>query len=533
GTGGAAGGVAAGDTFTVRGTRADGSAVSLAYTVGGADTVQDFLDRINGADGFGRPGSPAATATLENGRIRLTDAAGGDSQLSLAITANNEGGGTLGFGTTATAVTGRLREVVAGSDARLRLDGVLLSRQGNSVSDALTGVTLNLQQAEPGTVVELSVARDTDAIVSSVKGFASAYNAVADFVKGQGAAGSPLAGNGTLRSTLSSLTSVLLTPVEGLGSTTYRRPTIAGVSLSRTGQLEVDDARLRAALASNLADVKALFGTAGTTTDGEVSFVNSTAKTQPGSYAVSVTAAATRAGVTGSGFSGVYSDDGSADTLTLTDAVSGKSGSIQLAGGDTAETIAAKLNTLFQTEGMKLTASRSGSELSLSGTDYGSAASFTVAWSGGGSDGTAQLGLAAGSYAGTDVQGTLGGLAATGLGQVLSGAAGGATEGLAVKYTGSTARAAGSVGFVLGTGGMMTRLVDQLTRAGDGTVSGQVDSLRRSIDSLNSRAEEVQKRLEVRREAMVRQFTAMEQALSRVQSQGSWLAAQISSMQAR
>jgi len=532
GNGGSAGGVSAGDTFTLRGTRADGTAVSLTYTVTGTDTVQDLLDRINGPDGFGRPGSPGATATFENGRIRITDAAGGDSRLGFSLIAGNENGGSLTFGPTATDTVGRLRSVVEGSDARLRVDGVLLTRPGNTVTDALSGVTLNLQQAEPGNVVDVTVSRDVDGIVNSLKSFATAYNALVDFQRNQTATGGPLARNATLRSTLAAFTGTMLTDVAGLGTTEYRRATVAGVSLTRTGTLEVDEAKLKGALANHFADVKALFGSTGRATDGEVYFVNTTGKSQPGSYAVVITDPATRAVQTGSGFSGVYSGAGSADTLTVTDASTGKTGSIRLAEGDTTEDIAGRLNALFQAQGMKLTAAKDGSELSISSGDFGSAAGFTLAFSGGEDDAPAQLGLAAGTYRGTDVRGTLGGHEATGLGQVLSGAAGSPAEGISVKYSGSTARAAGEVAFSLGVGGMMARAAETVIRAGDGTVATQVDSLQRSVTSLNSRAEDIQKRLDMRRNAMILQFTAMEAALGRIQSQGNWLTTQISALYA-
>lgn len=78
----------------------------------------------------------------------------------------------------------------------------------------------------------------------------------------------------------------------------------------------------------------------------------------------------------------------------------------------------------------------------------------------------------------------------------------------------------------------MARAAETVIRAGDGTVATQVDSLQRSVTSLNSRAEDIQKRLDMRRNAMILQFTAMEAALGRIQSQGNWLTTQISALYA-
>lgn len=249
-------GYAQGETLTLRGTRADGSAVNVTWTPPNNATVQSLLDRLNSAaDGF-KVGARTATASLVAGKVVLTDDTAGDSQLSFSIT-----GGSFSFGRTVTEATGRLREVVDGSDARLRVDGVLLSRTGNSISDALAGVTLNLQQAEPGTVVDLTVDRDDGAAVDAVKAFATAYNDVVKFLDQQRVTGQPLYANSVLRGTVSSFTAALRTPVAGAGD--YSRAALAGLALTRDGTLGVDDAALRKALGTNLADLRTLFGESG------------------------------------------------------------------------------------------------------------------------------------------------------------------------------------------------------------------------------------------------------------------------------
>lgn len=529
---GSSAGVRAGDTLTIRGTRGDGSAVRVSYAVTGTDTVQSVLDAINDpAGGFGSGARPAA-ASIVGGQIRLTDSSSGDSQLSLSITSDNAGGGTLDFGASRTDTVGRVREITAGSDAKVVVDGVLLTRSSNTISDALTGVTLNLQQAEAGTTVDVGVTRDLDAMVGSVQKFASAYNDVLAAVAKQKAADAPLSLNGTLRTTMASLTKVMLSDVAGISGSPFTRAAIAGVALSKTGTLDVDETALRAALSSNLQDVSSLFGTSGTTGDPELLYSGATAKTQPGAHAIAISAAATAPLHAGTGFSGVYSDDGAADTMTVSDGVTGASGSIQLAAGDTSSVIRDKLNALFLSKGMGLSASLiNGSDLSIASKHVGSSSSFTVAYAGAGADATAQLGFAAGTYAGTDVVGTIDGVAAIGAGAQLTGAAGTTAEGLAVQYSGSTAPKAGVVKYVLGVAGMMGGAVDAITRTGDGTIAGQVNSLDRSIGSDTKRASDIQARLDLKRASLVKQFTAMEQAISRLQSQGTFLTNQLKALQ--
>lgn len=527
---GTAGGVAAGDKITIAGTRGDGSAVNLSYTVTGTDTVQTLLDKLNDAtSGFGA-GTRRASATFVGGKIVLTDGTSGDSQLALSLSTDAAGGGSFGFGPLTTTTVGRQRELVDGSDAQLRVDGVQITRNSNTITDAIAGVTLNLTQTEMGSPVDVTVARDTSGMMADIQAFATAYNNMLDTAKQQMASGGPLAANGAERASVESMKSVLLTDVAGLSGTSFTRGAIAGVALDKEGHLTVDTATLSGALSTNFAEVRSLFSTTGTTTDGEVQYLGPTDKTKPGTYAVNITAPATTAAAAGVGFSGTYADDGTPDKMTVSDVGSGASGSIQLTNGDDTDAIVRKLNALFGNGGMRLTAANIGGQVKIASLDYGSSTKFTISYAGGGTDGSAQLGLAAGTYAGTDVSGTIGGVAAKGSGQVLTGATGAATEGLAIRYTGATARSAGSVTFVLGVGGTIARVAAGISRPTDGTVASQVDTLNRSVDALNTRVADVQQRLDAHRQALIAQFTAMEQAISKIQAQGSLLTNQLSQL---
>jgi flagellar hook-associated protein 2 len=523
-------GLAAGDTFSIKGTRGDGSAVSVSFTVGSGDTVQTLLDKINDAtSGFGA-GARKAAASLAGGRIVLTDATGGDSQLSVSLTATRAAGGSATLGRMTTLTAGRARELVAGTDAKVTIDGVALSRPTNTITDAISGVTLNLLQAEPGTTIDLTVARDGEAIRGSVQAVATAYNALVKFMSDQHAAGQPLSNNAALRAAMSSITNTLLAPVTG-ATGDYTRTAIAGLSLQKDGTLALDASMFDAALARSYADVARLFQTGGTATSSDVSYAFSTDKTKAGTYAVNITTAAKTPSVAGAGFSGTYADDGAPDTMTLTDSTSGASGSIQLANGDTTDVIVNKLNALFAANKMNVTASANGNDVVLNGTQYGSLATVTVAYTAGGSDASAQLGIAAGVYAGVDVQGTIGGKAAIGSGRALTGGTGFDTEGLVVKYSGTATGDMGTVTFMQGAAGALFIAADAIARSGDGAVATQQDSIQRTITSLTTRADTVQQILDRRKELLVNQFTAMEAAIAKIQTQGAAITNFVKSLQ--
>jgi flagellar hook-associated protein 2 len=123
-------------------------------------------------------------------------------------------------------------------------------------------------------------------------------------------------------------------------------------------------------------------------------------------------------------------------------------------------------------------------------------------------------------FAGVDVQGTIGGLAAIGSGRSLTGATGGATEGLAIKYVGTATGAMGTLTFMQGAGGALFNAADVIARSGDGAVATQQEAIQRTITSLTTRADTVQQMLDRRKQLLVAQFTAMESAIARIQSQG-------------
>jgi len=528
--------LAEGDTISILGTDGAGTAVNQTFTVGAGQTVGDLLAAVETA--FGAGGRPVS-ASIVDGKLRVEDLAGGESKLAVGLSVARAGTELGSLGRMATETTGRLREVVAGSDAVIEVDGVRMTRGGNTIGDVIAGVTLSLQAADAGSEIQVVVARDDDATVAAVQKFAAAYNDVAAFVKAQTAPGAPLAANGTLRSTMAQLTNSLLTNVEGLpGGAAFNRGALVGVALSRTGALEVDATALRAALQTNVADVKALFGTNGSTSDASLSYVISGARTQPGSYDVAITAPSAPPARAGSGFGGTYTETGPGDELRVTDGVSGKTVAIALTTGMTTADIVAALDARFAAEGLRLDAAANGADIAINGSEHGSAATITVEWAPADAGAPDPFGLA-GTSAGADVAGTIGGQPATGRGRILTGAAALAglpsnpAEGLAVQYDGVGLGAIGQVSFARGAAGLLAQVTDAITRAGDGTIALQSESIDTSITSLERRVSDAESRLEQRRIALTAQFTAMEAALSRIQAQGNWLTQQISALQPR
>ena len=535
-------GAQSGDTFTINGTKPDGTTASFTETVGASNTVGDLLGDLSNA--FSAT-NRHVSASIVNGQIQLTDDAGGDSALSFSIAANNESGvsdptngASLSFGAASVNVVGRQRQLAAGSDARLVVNGVQLTRPSNTISDAITGVTLTLNQAEAGTTVNVSIAQDTSQTASALQQFVSAYNSMNSFAKSSTASGGALQFNSSMRQSMQSIKDSLLSDVAGLPSgTPYNNAALVGLTFDSTGTLSLDTAALNTALSTNAQAVKSLFATMATTSSSDFAYIGSTPSTASGNYTAQITQAATKASISSTAANFTYAAGSSTDSLTISDSASGASGSINLVTGDTPDSVAQKLNALFAAQSMRLSATSANGTLAIGAASYGHAPTFSITYaSSAANDVAGMLGIAAGTVQnGLDVAGSFldqdgaTHLAATGVGQVLTGTAGN-TNGLAVTYTGAAASASSTLSFTEGLGGALGALSDELSRPGDGVVVQQTSTLQQQISDLDTQAQAVQARLDAKRTALTQQFTAMETALSKLQSQSAALTNQINSL---
>lgn len=259
---GALTGLAVGDAINIRGMRGDGTAVTIGLVVGAGDTMQTLLDRINDAtSGFGAGARPAVASLGPDGRIRLADSQGGSSRLSLTLGVTHADGSAGSLGATSVAITGRSRELQQGKDAILRVDGREITRTSNSITDAIVGVTLNLQAAEAGTSIDVSIDRDVAGGLSAVQKLADSYNAIRAFFDEQRKVDSPLYADTLLRGVIDTFTNALRTEVSSNG--TYSRLAVAGVALDRFGILKIDADKFKTAMADKPFEIEALFGFAG------------------------------------------------------------------------------------------------------------------------------------------------------------------------------------------------------------------------------------------------------------------------------
>jgi flagellar hook-associated protein 2 len=338
--------VANADTITISGTDHAGLSVSGTFIITdkNTDTVQDLLTEIESVFGGN------VTASVDSaGKIVVTDSVAGTSQLTLTLTENNEGGGSLDFGTFSSTTTGIAGgQAQAGQDASLVVDGITITRAENSISDILAGVTLNLKEADSAKTISVAVDRDYDAIVGKLEKFITNYNDMVDFIDEQFTyneeeqTAGVLFGDVSLVSVQGGIQSIIIDRISGLPSS-LRSLAQVGIDSDRDGKLTLDKDTFLEEIQSDFDGVVKVFAGVGQSSDGDISFISHTKDTKPGSYAVNITQAATQASVTGtidltSGISG-------SEVLTITDKATGQIASITIAAGADTDEIVSQINT--------------------------------------------------------------------------------------------------------------------------------------------------------------------------------------------
>jgi flagellar hook-associated protein 2 len=248
------------------------SGISIHVDLTAGMTMSDVANAINAKNG-------TVTATTANGMLRLTATQTGAAS---AISISNVTGGASAIG---------LSPQVAGQDAAGTVDGHAFTSATNTVTNAVSGVSMNLTTATGPDGISLTVNPsqvDTASIVAKVQTFVTAYNAVistasneiaetkvinpttpSDLLKGA------MFGDSRLQSIVDSLRNAMIAPVSGL-SGSQSIASFAGLSTgafgagNTTGLLTLDTTALTASLAGGSTALKSLFMTDGATsaTDG-------------------------------------------------------------------------------------------------------------------------------------------------------------------------------------------------------------------------------------------------------------------------
>ncbi|UTW10047.1 flagellar filament capping protein FliD [Marinobacterium rhizophilum] len=524
------------DSFQVNDDRA-----ALSIEVDASDSLQSIAEKINASDS----GIQASVLRVDDQyQLMLTAPSGADNALQISASDAS----LADFEFTAANFSG-VTETQQASDAELKVNGLSVKRDSNTIDDVIAGFDFTLNKSSAGEKITFSVDADKAVAEQAIRDFVEAYNTLYETagnltgystdednntVKGD------LSTDATAKTVMRQLRSMIGATVPGIESG-FTALANLGIRTELDGTLSINETEFESALSGNFELVETLFArkTSSSNSYVEVGVGTRASSTVAGSYDVLITQDPAKGLVGGNSVTATGFDAGSDAFVPSLDTSPGdysfkikvngtESDTISLTGTySTVEELRAELQSLINGDA-KLAGARAAVDVSYdSGTDaftftsrdYGS--SSKVSFSLAGAD-IGQLGIdtALTGTAGKDVAGTINGVAGFGAGEVLLPDLSSGAYGLNLSISpGAAAQGAFEIGFSRGFAGGMNNLINEFL-ASSGPIASRETSLNDRLDDISDDREDLDRRIEKYEARLSAQFLAMEQIISSLNSTG-------------
>lgn len=156
------------------------------------------------------------------------------------------------------------KEQVVGRSLDVLFEDVPVTNDENTLTELIDGVTFNVKRSEPGTRVQVNIAYDVDATIEGIKSFVEKYNGIAKFVHDQfqldpeTQKAGKLSADSSLRQVMRTLQGGLLN-LQSSGGKFQNLADIGITTNPKSGELTLDDAKVKTALSDDYGSVAGLF----------------------------------------------------------------------------------------------------------------------------------------------------------------------------------------------------------------------------------------------------------------------------------
>lgn len=561
-------------------TAAEGSEATLRITGGsalGALGLSVDTDAVTGGDGTLRIGDTTVSVTsagtgevltvdtgegeldltltggLRTGTARVGVVSTGDGSLASVASAINaanagvsaaavkiaDGAWTLQLSSSAIGSTGRIAldgdafaglgglvETSAAQDAQITIGSgagaYSVTGQGNTFANLLGGATVTVSSVS-ATPVTVGVQRNDGATADAVEKLVERANTLLAQIANQTRfdpdtnASGPLNGQMAVRMLADDVRRAVTSMVPGYGNGLASE---IGLSTNREGRITFDRATFLAAVADNPDGVARMFGQGGTATEG-LTFTKASNATAPGTYAVEITTAATRA------TSEVLFDGGVAADTEFSLRVGTTVVSHTIGAGASAAEIAEGIQGALTGAGLTHVVEVEGTGVRITAASVGSSQSFEHTTGDPLDDATVWTGVT-----GTDVAGTIDGRVAAGVGDrlYLFDSADSGARGLEIRVEEGVVGPGGSVTYEPGIAARLVALDNRMTGA-QGALTLTEQRFENRIKAFNTQIDRFEERMERLEARLIRQWASIQTMLQSLQGQQEWLGNQINAMQ--
>jgi flagellar hook-associated protein 2 len=402
------------------------------------------------------------------------------------------------------AGTNNMVQTIAAQDAQFTLNGLSLTSATNSVTGVLDGMTLNLNKAQLGVTVNLTVGSDTTGLGDKVQSFVDDMNEIKEVTKYLGSytkdpadtTKGSLKGEEALNTVNTNMKKFMQFRTSDGGA--YQTMADIGIKSNLDGTIVLDRTILDAAIAADPNAIGKIFSANAAATDNQVTYTGSSDKSVEGVYNLTVNQAASQALYLGGTATGLATDPititAGSNSFAVTIAGTASTTLSLAAGTYSRDNLAKIMQTAINNDAnlkakgltVQMGFDTANNRFQLSTDKFGSAS--TVNFTTLGTDLTTSMGMAtgagaAGSYVGTDVMGSLDKNGAfytfvgTGQSVKINSFLTGAPKDLAFDVAGTGTGARGTLTFQRGYAAQMTKSITDMLDKKVGTLTAKVTTI--------------------------------------------------------
>lgn len=436
-------------------------------------------------------------------------------------------------------------------DAEVRLGatdlggGLLVTNSRNVLEEVIDGVKLNLL-ATGEKPVTINIKGDTEKGIEGVKSFVQAYNELLVFIrevtkyeKDSGESG-PLQGDRNLPRIQNEVNNILINPISGLPSDRNILQ-VAGVKITKTGEVELEEEKLKKVIEEDFAKIANLFRSYGTSENSGITYLGSTKATKisgPDGYKLDISKAASR---------GYYVTPAIPAQVNITEGFSkikidmnGRlSDEIVLEEGTkTIDELARDLEKKMRDDARigkaKFLVAVEEGRIVIRSQNWGERSRVEIT-AGEGAVMTGHPLIAGEVVEGTNIEGTIDGVELEGSGQILSGKEGTPYEGLKLYSTLTQSQLSdekeeATMVFTKGVATKVSEYIASVTDERKGSLSIYTDSVKEQFAGYDDQIKRMNERVERKRDNLKMKYARMEAQLGQLKSQQNYMAGQLSKL---
>jgi flagellar hook-associated protein 2 len=238
----------------------DAARTAVTLTVAAGTTLEELAEQVSGVTGLKARVLTKGDGTFSLGIVGETGA-NNAIRLTAAGTGPTTGGEVAlsGFDTTATNATA---QVQAAANAQVIVDGILISRTTNTLTDIVPGLSVTLSAVVTGTI---TIDRDLSIAQSNMEKLVEALNETLSLLRRVtargvgGAAAGDLSGDSNVQGIALGLRALLARPLKGHGDRDVNLADL-GIATQRDGSLWLDQTVFDRAFATSVEAFDAVLG---------------------------------------------------------------------------------------------------------------------------------------------------------------------------------------------------------------------------------------------------------------------------------